>query len=91
MAERGAPLGNQNAAKARVFSDALRRAIAQDDGVRIRKAAEKLLDLASGGEAWAVRELFDRLEGKAPQALTLTGEDGGPVNHAVRVVFGDNR
>ncbi len=73
----GAPVGNQNAAKSRLFYGALSRAIAQDDGERLRKAAEKLLDLASGGEAWAVKELADRLDGKAPQAIT--GDEGGPV------------
>lgn len=84
----GAPVGNQNAAKSRVFSDALRRAIAQDDGKRIRKAAEKLLDLAAEGEAWAVKEVFDRLEGKAPQAVTVGGDADNPINHSLRVVFG---
>ena len=78
----GAPLGNQNAAKSRVFSDALRRAIAQDDGERLRAAAEKMLDLAANGEAWAVREVFDRLEGKPPQALT--GDGGGPLEAVFR-------
>jgi hypothetical protein len=77
----GAPIGNQNAAKSRVFSDALRRAIAQDDGVRIRKAAEKMLDLAAEGEQWAVKEVFDRLEGKAAQSLSVTGADEGPIRH----------
>lgn len=76
----GAPIGNQNAAKSRVFSDALRRAIAQDDGRRIRDAAEKMLDLAAAGEQWAVKEVFDRLEGKAAQALAISGDgEGGPV------------
>lgn len=74
-----APIGNQNAAKSRVFSDALRRAIAQDDGKRLRDAAEKLLDLAAVGEQWAVKELFDRLEGKAAQSVTLAGDAENPV------------
>lgn len=74
-----APVGNQNAAKSRVFSDALKRAIAQDDGQRIRKAAERLLDLAAEGEQWAVKELFDRLEGKAAQSVALTDSEGGPI------------
>ncbi len=78
----GAPLGNQNAAKSRVFSDALRRAIAQDDGQRLRDAAEKMLTLAAAGESWAVKELFDRLEGKPAQAVTLAGDDeGGAIKH----------
>lgn len=84
----GAPIGNQNAAKSRVFSDALRRAIAQDDGKRIRDAAEKMLDLAASGEPWAVREVFDRLEGKAAQAVTLAGDADNPINHSIRVLLG---
>lgn len=84
----GAPVGNQNAAKSRVFSDALRRAIAQDDGMRIRKAAETMLDLAASGEPWAVKEVFDRLEGKAAQSVTVGGDADNPINHSIRVLFG---
>ena len=80
----GAPVGNKNAAKSRVFSDALRRAIAQDDGVRIRQAAETMLDLAAAGEPWAVKEVFDRLEGKAAQALTILGDEDSPLVHEIR-------
>lgn len=61
----GAPVGNTNAAGAeRPFRDAVSRAIKQEDGKRLRKAAEQLLDLAAAGEAWAVKELADRLDGK---------------------------
>ena len=68
----GAPLGNQNATKQqRQFGEALQRAIKQDDGKRLRGAAEKLLDLADSGEAWAVRELADRLDGKPAQSVQL--------------------
>lgn len=80
----GAPVGNKNAAKSRVFSDALRRAIAQDDGERIRKAAETMLDLAASGEPWAVKEVFDRLEGKAAQAVTISGDEDNPLVHEIR-------
>lgn len=59
--------GNQLAAKGKPFFSALKRAIAQDDGQRIRDAAEKLLDLAAAGEAWAMKELIDRLDGKPLQ------------------------
>lgn len=79
MSEAGAPKGNNNYKKGAVFNDALRRAIAQDDGKRIRDAAEKLLDLAAEGTPWAVRELADRIDGKAMQAVSLTGADGGPL------------
>jgi hypothetical protein len=73
MAERGGQEGNNNAGKNKPFYRAIDKAIAQDDGKRLRAAAEKLLDLAANGEAWAVKELGDRLDGKAAQSLTLDG------------------
>lgn len=63
--------GNKHAAKSRMFDAALKRAIAQDDGERLRKAAEKLLDLAAEGQAWAITQLADRLDGKAPQSVSV--------------------
>ena len=75
----GAPLGNTNATKSKKFYDAIDRAIAQDDGKRLRDAAEKLLDLAASGEAWAVKELGDRLDGKPKQQIEASGSGGGPL------------
>lgn len=63
--------GNQLGAKSKLFDAALKRAIAQDDGVRLRNAAEKLLELAATGEAWAIRELADRLDGKSQQNVSV--------------------
>ena len=63
--------GNRLAAKAKLFDQALKRAIAQDDGQRLRQAAETLLTLAASGESWAVRELADRLDGRPAQETTL--------------------
>lgn len=65
--------GNKHAAGhgPKLFHAALQRAIKQDDGQRIREAAEKLLDLAAAGEAWALRELADRLDGKAHQSTSV--------------------
>jgi len=84
----GAPAGNNNAGKSRAFYGALSRAIAQDDGERIRRAAEKLLDLAAEGEAWAVKELRDTLDGKPAQAVEVGGIGGGPIEQSLKVVFG---
>lgn len=72
----GAPLGNKNGAKSRMFEQALHRCIAQDDGKRIRKAAETLLDKASEGEIWAIQMLADRLDGKPSQQIVGGGEGG---------------
>ena len=60
----GAPIGNKNACRGKVWSDALHRAITQDQGKRVRLAAEKLLDEASKGQQWDIRELADRLDGR---------------------------
>jgi hypothetical protein len=79
MAERGAQPGNNNATKNKPFLAALQRAIAQDDGKKLRAAAEKLMQLAADGEAWAVKELADRTDGKALQGVTLAGPDDGPI------------
>jgi gamma-glutamyl phosphate reductase len=61
--------------KPRLFDAALRRAIAQDDSDRVRKAAEELLTLAANGEQWALKELADRLDGKAQQNVSIERKD----------------
>ncbi len=71
----GNPAGG--GARPRLFLDALNRSIAQDDGKKLRQAAEKLIALAVKGEAWAIQMLAERLDGKVAQAIT--GEGGGPV------------
>lgn len=75
----GAPLGNRNATKNKPFADAINRAIAQDDGKRLRDIAEKLLTMAAGGEIQAIKELADRTDGKAMQAIEASGPEGGPI------------
>lgn len=71
-----APIGNKNAAKGRLFEQALHRAIAQDDGQRVRKAAEVVLDKAAEGEIWAIQMLADRLDGKPSQTIVGGGDNG---------------
>lgn len=73
----GAPRGNSNAAGSdqtapKPFIDAITRACKQEDGKRLRAAAEQLLDLAAAGEAWAVKELADRMDGKPKQSVDAT-------------------
>lgn len=41
--------------------------------------ADKLLELATDGEQWAVQELANRLDGKAAQQLIHTGDAANPV------------
>ena len=71
--------GNPDGAKRfKQFLGALNRAIAQDDGDRLRKAAEGLLDAAAEKQSWAVQMLADRLDGKAAQQLTLATDPDEP-------------
>lgn len=81
----GNPAGT---AKDRKFIEVLSRAIVQDDGKKLRAAADKLLDLAEAGEAWAIKELADRLDGRPAQGVTVSGDEDKPVNLSMRVLFG---
>ena len=76
----GGQAGNDNAKKGRIWVGAINRAIAQDDGKRLREAAEKLLTLAAAGDVPALRELGDRLDGKSIQRLA------GEVDEPIRVI-----
>ena len=83
---RGAPIGNSNAQKGKVWSDALRRAVASDQGARVLKAAHRLLDDAANGEPWAIKELADRLDGKPKQESVIeTNADYAPQH--IRISF----
>jgi hypothetical protein len=81
----GAPIGNRNAQKGRMWNDVLRRAIAQDNGERLRASIEQLLNLASNGEPWAIRELADRLDGR-PKQVSYIETEGSEIT-AIRVTF----
>jgi hypothetical protein len=78
MADRGAPLGNNNNKKNRPFAEAINRAIAQDDGKRLRLIAEALLTKAADGDISAIKELADRTDGKVAQAIDVGGQPDNP-------------
>jgi len=70
----GAPFGNQNAAKSRLFDDAIRRAIKQrdlkdGDGETLRRIADKLIDLALAADVSAFKEMRDTVDGKPHQSF----------------------
>jgi hypothetical protein len=72
----GAPKGNDNARKGRLFFDQLRKELVQEDAVKLRMIARKLVEAAQDGEPWAVKEIIDRVDGKAVQATEISGADG---------------
>ena len=86
MAERGGQPGNQNAAKQRMFYDKLRLVLTQEPH-RLRSIAEQLVKKAEEGEPWAIKELIDRVDGKAHQAVALENSDGSPLLTGIQVTF----
>ena len=72
--------GNQYAAKARRWTEAIDRAISKRSKVSgleaLDELAEKLLQQVDDGDTTAIKELGDRLEGKVPQAIVGPGENG---------------
>jgi hypothetical protein len=73
----GAPVGNQNGKKGKLFYNQLRIALVQEDSRKLRTIAQKLVDAAELGEPWAIKEVIDRVDGKAVQSTEISGIDGG--------------
>jgi len=79
----GAPKGNNNAAKAKMWSAAINRAL----DARTRKEgkdaldalAEELLKKCEEGDLPALKELGDRIEGKSAQSVTIGGDEENPL------------
>ena len=72
----GAPEGNDNAKKGKMFYDQLRKVLVQNDSLKLRQVSEKLVDAAIEGEPWAVKEVIDRMDGKAVAIQEIQGPDG---------------
>jgi hypothetical protein len=75
----GAPVGNQNGKKGKLFYNQLRIALVQEDSRKLRTIAQKLVDAAEQGEPWAVKEIMDRVDGKAVQSTEISGVDGNAI------------
>ena len=86
----GAPEGNQNAKKGKLFYDQLRMVLVQNDKFKLRKIADKLVESAEKGEAWAIKEIMDRIDGKPIQAQEISGPDGAEFAKGIGFVFVDS-
>ena len=73
MANRGGQLGNNNAAKNKYFTDALKRRLIQSPE-RLERIVDVLISEAEKGEPWAVREIMDRVDGKPTQVNQINTE-----------------
>jgi len=87
----GAPVGNQNAARGKMWRAAIERALDKrspsDRLAAIDALAEKLLAQCDEGEISALRELGDRLDGKPMQSVEASGPDGGQIPIGINVRF----
>jgi len=63
----GAPKGNTNAAMGKQWSDAVRKVVIQSK--KLDTLAKKLVDMALDGDLQAIKEIGNRLDGRAPQAI----------------------
>lgn len=73
--------GNKNSGRRqeKPFRDALRMQLAEagEDHQALRAVAEKLIAKAQSGDMQAIKELADRVDGKAVQAIA--GDDENPI------------
>ena len=86
----GAPIGNQNAAKGAEWKQAIKRALAHRSGKTYREGldevATEFVKAAAGGDAWAMRELGDRIDGKPKQSIDMD-VDGSVDVTGINVTF----
>lgn len=81
----GAPEGNTNSAKGRPWTAALQRELTGNaNAKKLRALAKKLYDMALEGNTYAMKEIGDRLEGKAIQQVEQTVEVSGTIQHTVK-------
>ena len=83
---KGGQPGNNNATKNKPFYDAIRRALVQNPH-KMANIVDKVIEKAEEGEAWAVKEIADRLDGKAVQATTFEDAEGNNVTTSLEVRF----
>lgn len=94
-----APKGNRNAAKGKWWNEAVRKAVSRpsdqkdDEGKPVKQLdliAQKLVSEALDGNIQAIREVGDRLDGKAPQEVELndkTDHTGSNLDLANRLAW----
>jgi len=72
----GAPKGNTNGSKNRIWAEAINKVLCQSDEgkpQKLRRLAETLVDQALAGDMAAIKEIGDRVDGKALASVEVTG------------------
>ena len=80
--------GNNYSSKTnRLWAETLRRAVVQSDAERLRQIAEALIDKAASGDVSAIKEVFDRMDGKSVATTEITGLDGSNLPISIAIDF----
>jgi len=90
----GAPEGHTNSSKNnRIWGNIIKKYAIQEDYKRLHAMAEKLYEKAAEGDLGAIKEVGDRLDGKAIATTELTGLDGSdlPLSIGLRFVEPDTK
>lgn len=75
-----ANIGNTHSSKInRLMNETLKRILIQNEGLRARTIAEALVTKAEDGDVPAIKEVFDRVDGKVVQENKLTGDPEAPI------------
>ena len=72
MSKGGAPKGNNNAAKGKRLSAVLQKRLAERD--EEESLMNVLIDKALDGDMPAIKEVFDRIDGKPKQSVDIDGQ-----------------
>ena len=79
--------GNENSSKVnRLMNDTLKRILIQNEALRARNISEALVTKAEEGDVSAIKEVFDRMDGKVAQENKLTGDSDAPI--IIQVITG---
>jgi len=76
----GGQPGNKNGTKGKLCADAIRKAVIQ--GKNLQPLAKKLVQLALEGDMVAMKEVFDRLDGKV--TTTIASDKDQPFTIEIR-------
>ena len=81
--------GNQHSSKInRILNGTLKCRLMQENAIRANTIVDALLAKAEDGDITAIKEVFDRVEGKAVarQEITTIDEEGNPTSMGISFV-----
>jgi len=70
-----------------LIADTLRRVLVQEEAIRLRNVTEALVAKAESGDVSAIKEVFDRIDGKSVATQELTGPDGSNLPSGIGILF----